>query len=212
MEIKFKKIITDVDTRWNSTLFLIRSVSEMRGALDSLKQGRYEDSDKTDPKFKSLIPSDLTFEIIEQIIPIMEKIELLSEVLSGDEKPTLHQVIPLIFNLDSFLYTKMRPGSQNSFQKDYCTAMSKELNRRYPENGTKVDAYCFSHLLHPFFRGALLNNFEGAWTRTQKAFIQQNEVEPEPEVIPVAGEEEEEEFFDAAYRFSQNLKARPSQQ
>jgi hypothetical protein len=142
----------------------------------------------------------------------------LSEVLSGDEKPIVHQVIPLIFNLDSFLYYKMRTASQNSFQKDYCSAMSKELNKRYPENGTKVEAYCFSHLLHPFFRGALLNNFEGAWARTQKAFLQQNEVEPEhePEVIPVAGEEEEEEeedeFFDAAYRFSQNLEARPSQQ
>ena len=60
------------------------------------------------------------------------------------------------------------------------------------------------------FSGYLLFNFEGAWTRTQKAFIQQNEVEPELEVIPVAGEEEE--FFDAAYRFSQNLEARPSQQ
>jgi len=148
----------------------------MRGALDSLKQGRYEDSDKTDPKFKSLIPSDLTFEIIEQIIPVMEKILLLSEVLSGDEKPTLHQVIPLIFNLDSFLFSKMRSASQKSFQKDYCSAMSKELNRRYPENGTKVEAYCFSHLLHPFFRGALLNNFEGTWPSTRKAFLEQNEV------------------------------------
>ncbi len=91
-EIKFKKIITDVDTRWNSTLFLIRSVSEMRCALESLKEERYEESDKTDAKFKTLIPSALSFQIIEQIIPIMEKILLLSEVLSGDEKPTLHHV------------------------------------------------------------------------------------------------------------------------
>jgi hypothetical protein len=41
-------------------------------------------------------------------------------------------------------------------------------------------------------------------------------VEPEIEVVPVAVEEEDEdegdEFFDAALRFSQNLEARPSQQ
>ena len=41
-------------------------------------------------------------------------------------------------------------------------------------------------------------------------------MEPEIEVVPVAVEEEEEEeeddFFDAAFRFSQNLEARPSQQ
>jgi len=57
-----------------------------------LLEERYEESDKTDPKFKTLIPSALSFQIIEQIIPIMEKILLLSEVLSGDEKPTLHHV------------------------------------------------------------------------------------------------------------------------
>ena len=93
--------------------------------------------------------------------------------------------------------------------------MSKELTRRYPENGTKVEAYNFAHLLHPFFRGALLNNFVGTWATTIKDFTQQNEVEPE--VLPVAvalndaEEEEEDEFFDAALKYSQNLEARPSQ-
>lgn len=129
-EVNFKKIITDVDTRWNSTLFLIRSISEMKPALQSLKEGRFEDVDKTDQKFKQMIPTDQTFDIIESIIPIMEKVLLLSEVLSGDDKPTLHQVIPMIYNLDSFLHTKMRSASQNTYQRDYCKAMSSELNRR----------------------------------------------------------------------------------
>jgi len=87
-------IITDVNTRWNSTLFLIRSISEMKPALHSLKEGRFEDTDKTDKNLKQKIPSAKTFEIIESIIPIMEKVLLLSEVMSGDDKPTLYQVIP----------------------------------------------------------------------------------------------------------------------
>jgi len=128
-EIKFNKIITDVDTRWNSTLFLIRSISQMRPVLQSLKEGRFEDQDKTDKNLKKKIPSDQTFDIIEAIIPIMEKVLLLSEVMSGDEKPTLHLVIPMVYNMDNYLYAKMRSATQ-SWTKDYCKAMSTELNRR----------------------------------------------------------------------------------
>ena len=86
-------MITDVETRWNSTMFLLRSIHQLRPALESLKDEKYEDLDKTDAKFKSMIPSQLSFQIIEQIIPIMEKACQLSEMLSADDKPTLHQVL-----------------------------------------------------------------------------------------------------------------------
>ena len=129
-EVHFNKIITDVDTRWNSTLFLIRSILQMKAILQSLKEGRFEDQDKTDKGLKQKIPSDQTFDIIEAIIPIMEKVLLMSEMMSGDETPTLHLVIPMIYNLDSFLYSKMRVPSQTTWTRDYCKAMSTELNRR----------------------------------------------------------------------------------
>jgi hypothetical protein len=74
-------------------MFLLRSIHQLRPALESLKDEKYEDLDKTDAKFKTMIPSPLTFQIIEQIIPCMEKACQLSEMLSADDKPTLHQVI-----------------------------------------------------------------------------------------------------------------------
>ena len=57
-----------------------------------LKLYEDEEVDKTDAKFKTMIPSPLTFQIIEQIIPCMEKACQLSEMLSADDKPTIHQV------------------------------------------------------------------------------------------------------------------------
>jgi len=83
-----------VDTRWNSTLFLLRSIAKMRPALDSLREGRFEDNEenKIDAKFKSMIPSPLTFQIIEQVIPIMEKVLIISQALSADQTPTLQLV------------------------------------------------------------------------------------------------------------------------
>ena len=67
--------------------------------MESLKDEKYEDVDKTDAKFKTMIPTPLTFQIIEQNIPCMEKACQLSEMLSADDKPTIHQVF-LYFNLN----------------------------------------------------------------------------------------------------------------
>jgi hypothetical protein len=92
IECEFRKVITDVDTRWNSTYFLLKSIHLLRPALDSIREERYED-EKTNPDFKAKIPSPLTFEIIAQILPIMEKAELVSRIMSADQKPTICEVI-----------------------------------------------------------------------------------------------------------------------
>ena len=91
IECEFRKVITDVDTRWNSTYFLLKSIHLLRPALDSIRDDRYED-EKTNPDFKAKIPSPLTFEIIAQILPVMEKAELLSRIMSADQKPTICEV------------------------------------------------------------------------------------------------------------------------
>jgi len=84
-------------------MFLIKSVLQMKPALDSLREGVYEETDKTYGKLKSMIPSPMTFEIIEQILPLMEKCATLSEILSGDLKPTMHLV-----NIKIFVYDLIR--------------------------------------------------------------------------------------------------------
>jgi hypothetical protein len=92
IECKFRKIISPVDTRWNSTLFMLKSIHQLRPALESLQDGRFDETEKTDTKLKNLIPSPTSFQIIEQIIPILEKALFMSEILSGDKKPTIQHV------------------------------------------------------------------------------------------------------------------------
>ena len=89
IECKFRKIISPVDTRWNSTMLMLKSIYLLRPVLESLQEGRYKETEKTDVKFKNLIPSSTSFQIMEQIIPILEKALLMLEVLSGDKKPTI---------------------------------------------------------------------------------------------------------------------------
>ena len=92
VDCKYRKIITAVDTRWNSSLFMAKSIHLLRPALESIGEGRFDDLEKTDPKLKNLIPSPTSFQVLEQVIPIMEKVLMLSEVLSGDKKPTIQHV------------------------------------------------------------------------------------------------------------------------
>ncbi len=74
-------------------MFLFKSDHQMRPALQNIKEETYEEIDKTDGKLKQMIPSQQTFKIIEQILPLLEKCATLSEILSGDLKPTMHLVI-----------------------------------------------------------------------------------------------------------------------
>ena len=71
---------------------MIKSIAQLRQALESIKEERFEETDKSDAKLKAAIPSVTSFDIIDLIIPILEKWQMASEILSGDEKPTLQQV------------------------------------------------------------------------------------------------------------------------
>ena len=42
VECKYRKIISAVDTRWNSSLFMIKSIQLLRPALESIEEGRFE--------------------------------------------------------------------------------------------------------------------------------------------------------------------------
>ena len=154
VECQYRKVITDVSTRWNLTFFLHRSIHQLRPALESLKEEIYEDQDKTDAKFKNLIPTPLTFQIIEQILPIMEKACQISEMMSTNSKPTIHLVVVMLANLQGLLEKEARDGTQ-SFAKDYAEVMIKELDIRFPNVGTDNELYAFGQILHPYYRGRL---------------------------------------------------------
>jgi len=54
--------------------------------------------------------------------------------------------------------------------------------------------YVFAHLLHPFFRGTVLRNYDGIWSNWIDEFIKQNEVAPDDDVeVNVAVNEADEE-------------------
>ena len=75
--VEFCKIITPVETRWNSSFMMIRSILQLRPALEAIKADHPRKTDKsngTDPKFQAVIPDSEEFDLMESIILPLEKI------------------------------------------------------------------------------------------------------------------------------------------
>ncbi len=106
----------------------------------------------------------------------------------------------MLHNLDLTLHS-LENQPPNSFKKDYSKAILKELHKRFPELGKTVDVYVFAHILHPFFRGTILRNYDGIWSKWIDELIKQNEETPEDDVqvnvnVAVSEADEEEEDDD----------------
>ena len=87
---------------------------------------------------------------------------MLSEMMSGDKKPTIHDVISLLVNLQGYL-EKVGLEHPASFGHDYCEILINELNRRFPDNGCTNELYAFGHILHPYYRGRLMRKGSERW-------------------------------------------------
>ena len=55
-------MVTPVETRWNSSLMMIKSVLQLQPALESVKES-------TDSRLQALIPEKDDFELLESIVP-----------------------------------------------------------------------------------------------------------------------------------------------
>ncbi len=99
--VKYVQIITPVETRWNSILMMMRSICQLRPALENIRD---DDRAKPDcPKLMEIIPTEEQFNLVETIIPILTKFETLSDFMSGDKYPTVCHVISKLSFLINYL-------------------------------------------------------------------------------------------------------------
>ena len=75
--VTYCKIITPVETRWNSTFMMIKSIIQLRPALEAIKSDRPQKSDKTvgsDPKLQAAILEPEQFDLLEGLVKPLELI------------------------------------------------------------------------------------------------------------------------------------------
>jgi hypothetical protein len=145
--VRYRKIIRPCDTRWNSQFMCLQSIYQLKDALLKLKfQPR-------DADLVPLIPDEAEFEVIQSLLPPLKELKTISETLSSDTKPTLHMVVPLLFNVQNL--DKMFPLCGQEVT-DFLKKVSAEVENRMPNLGKDNDLYATACFLHPRFMGSVL--------------------------------------------------------
>ena len=116
--MSFAKIITPVETRWNSLLMMIRSIIHLQIPLESIKENPRDI--KENPKLVDAIPDREDFEILKNIVPILAKFESISQTLSADKNPTICLVVPKLHFINKFLQSMLNRRDQAESVKDLC--------------------------------------------------------------------------------------------
>ena len=98
---------------------------------------------------QELIPESFDFDLIETIIPILTKLEAVSDFMQSETYPTIcHVMVKLCFSQMS-LKKSIETSPEDSALHKLCSFMTKDLEKRYPKNGSGEKAYAYTHLLHP---------------------------------------------------------------
>ena len=106
-----------------------------------------------------VIPTDVEFQILTEILPILLKVKTMSDSLSSDVKPTIQNVIPMLVNLHGVLADKQKMPLLTG-TKQFCKALAAEIEERLPKCGTDNKFRRLACLLNPVYRGQLLKKRE----------------------------------------------------
>ena len=104
---------------------MIRSIIHLQIPLESIKENPRDI--KENPKLVEAIPEPEDFEILKNLVPILNKFESISQALSADQKPTICFVVPKLHFINKFLQTLMNRRDQLDSVKDLAQV-------EYPKN------------------------------------------------------------------------------
>ena len=185
-------MITPVETRWNSSLKMMRSVIQLKPALEAIK----DSTRSADSKLQELVPEPRDFEVIESIIPILGKFEAVSDFMQSETYPTVCHVMVKLCFLQMSLKKLSDSNDESSALHKLCTNMHQDLEKRFPRYGSGEKAYAYSHLLHPGQKGTILYQLS-IWNDTCQSLLQDEESASEEVgldlAMNVASDEEDEE-------------------
>ena len=82
--------------------------------------------------------------------------KMLSEECSVEIKPTSHLAVAHLFNMSHFLTSEVQKDTLKEPIKIFVQILLEQLTARITIGEKCVDVLRFAHLLHPFFKGALM--------------------------------------------------------
>ncbi|KYN06411.1 Zinc finger BED domain-containing protein 4, partial [Cyphomyrmex costatus] len=135
------KLKQDVPTRWNSTFYMIERFLLLREYI-------YPVMLKC-PTFPEMITND-KFEILKDVITILQPIELVTKKISGDKYPTVSIIIPIIRCMKESL-SNCIPTTNNVHRYNFKRNILSEIERRF-HNIERYNTLVIATLLDPRFK------------------------------------------------------------
>lgn len=156
MEMKARKLVIDVDTRWNSTYDMIKVYLKLRSAVYAV----FCQSERKTKSTKSLMEAAALTEeealILEDMKALLKPMKKATKVISDAKRPTLSLVAPLKASLLRHLAPQDDPNPNDEVQKDSAcerarNTMYTNLKDRYADPGIKLTMN-MSSALDPRFK------------------------------------------------------------
>jgi hypothetical protein len=196
--IKPRKLIVPCTTRWNSEYMCVRSVLQVKEAVQSLAQ--------TMDEFDRFCPSDDQWKTLENCLPYLQKVNSISETLSADKRPTIQEVIPELFVLQQEL--SAQENHKHKPSRKFFRMLKDELQKRYPLNGAEKEINCLANFLDPRYKGLHLMEYKKLEETKKIILSQEKEHTPSEEAPTSVGNTEEENDGNAQINYHELLRKR----
>lgn len=151
------KVITPVDTRWNSKHGMIQSLNTIRPGLESLR-------DRSVNLGCDHLSED-EWELLRDVEKILFRFDAASRELSADKTVTICHVMPHLFDLLGYCQRDARRSDCPPAVKELVQTLEEQLGQQFPDCGAREQPIAIGNLLHPYFKGTFLKKF-GAYDST----------------------------------------------
>lgn len=164
------KLIQMVPTRWNSELYMLKRLVEVRSCISVVLV-------ETD----IINLTSLQWKAAEGLIKVLDALEEVTRLASGEHYATLSQVIPCLYSLVTFL--KQTSETATGMTKDFADSLYASIKVRFRET-LDSDLYLTAMAIDPRYKLIILNDDLIMSDRVTKRILQEIRVcgPCEPEV------------------------------
>ncbi|RDX54382.1 hypothetical protein OH76DRAFT_1341398, partial [Lentinus brumalis] len=140
------KVIKSVPTRWNSVAMESKRAIYLRAPLDSLVTlPRHNSTRGRGRKLKSLKLSQMQWQMLEQLAPILSHFLNATERMSVSKQPLLHNVILIINILEAMLKKAANDTNLHPLVRYGVTLGRDVLNKYYSKTDESIMYRCAIH-------------------------------------------------------------------
>ncbi|XP_074036373.1 zinc finger BED domain-containing protein 4-like [Leptinotarsa decemlineata] len=148
MNVPTKKLIQDIQTRWNSSYYMLERLLEQKKVISIYI---LDNPDLTDQTFHQ-------WDLVQKLINLLQPFEEITK-LSSNRECCISEVIPLVKTLDSYLSNRSKSAiysGVDTLRSDLQKNLEKRFNHIFTE-----ESFTLATLLDPRFKNSFFDNEGG---------------------------------------------------